>query len=286
MRIRLALRESNALRCALWVLLFSMSASPSFAFQSIVGDPIFDRFNISVGTFFYTSGTQVTLNGAFGTRGVPVDLENQLGFKDVNRFRLDGYWRFTTHQRLRFMYFDATRHSTKTISQDIHYGDTTFPIGATVSARNKVTVGELVYEYDFLVRQKFSLGASFGIHNIDFGLRLSANTTTGTSSQTQSLNQNASADGPMPLIGLAGIWRPESWLYFTVGAQALKVTVNPYSGTLQNYSLSAVWQPTKHFGVGAGYDYFRMNAGVSKFSFNGDLGWRYSGARVFLTGSF
>ena len=274
------------MRRALSALLLLLSTSPSLAFESIAGDPIFDRFNISIGTFFYTSGTQVTLNGAFGTRGVPVDLENQLGFKDVNRFRIDGYWRITTHQRLRFLYFDASRHSSKTISDTIHYGDTTFPIGATVSAKNKVTVGELAYEYDFFVRKNWSLGASLGIHNIDFGLRLSANTTTPTTSQTQSLNQNASADGPLPMIGLAGIWRPKSWLYFTLGAQALKVTVNPYSGTLQDYSVSAVWQPTKHFGVGAGYDYFRMNTSVSKLSFNGDLGWRYSGARVFVSGSF
>jgi hypothetical protein len=90
----------------------------------------------------------------------------------------------------------------------------------------------------------------------------------------------------MPLIGLSAIWRVTSWFYFTALAQGLKVTVNPYSGTLQNYGMTATWQPFKHFGVGGGYDYFSLRAGVNDPKFTGNLDWRYSGPRVFFSASF
>jgi hypothetical protein len=272
---------------SLLVLLLSLAAQRALAFDSEAGNPILDRFNIDVGTLFYGSGTSVTLNGAAGQVGVPIDLEHELGFKEATRFRVDGYWRFTAHQRLRFAYFEADRHTSKTINENLHYGNVTFPVGATVDAHNNVSIAELIYEYDFFVRENFSLGANFGIHNLDFGLGLAANTVTPTSGKTAvSLYQNASADGPLPMIGLAAIWRWSPWFYVTAGVQGLKVTVNPYSGTLYDGAATFVWQPTKHFGVGGGYDYFHIDASVNKTDFNGSLTWRYSGPRVFLAASF
>lgn len=268
------------------LLLLSLAASNLHAFESVAGDPILNRFGIDVGTFFYGSGTTVTLNGSSGQRGVPIDLEHQLGFTQATRFRFDGYWRITRHQRLRVAYFDASRHRSKTIDADLHFGNTTYPVGATVSAENSISVAELAYEYDFFTRDNFLLGANLGIHNIKFGLALAANTRTSSSTSTVSLYQKASADGPMPLVGLAAIWRLTPQFYATLEAQFLKITVNPYSGTLQDFAATAVWQATRHFGVGAGYDFFRIVADVNSPQFNGSLAWRYHGPRVFVSGSF
>jgi hypothetical protein len=101
-----------------------------------------------------------------------------------------------------------------------------------------------------------------------------------------SYNDKASGDGPMPMVGLAAIWRVTPWFYFTALAQGLKITINPYSGTLQNYGLTATWQPFTHFGFGGGYDYFSLRASVNSHDFNGNLDWRYNGPRVFFSASF
>ena len=256
------------------------------AFDSVANDPILDRFNIDVGTFFYGSGTTVTLNGS-AQRGVPIDLEHELGFGNATRFRLDAYWRFTTHQRLRFIYFDVNRYAYRTINEDLHFGNTTFPLGAAVSSNNGISVIALAYEYDYFVRDTVSVGASIGIHNINLGLSRAANTTTPSkTTPVVALYQKGSADGPMPMFGVAAIWRAAPWVYFTGGAQLLKITVNPYSGTLQDYAATAVWQSNKHVGVGVGYDFFRISADVNATRFNGSLSWRYSGPRLFVSGSF
>jgi hypothetical protein len=271
------------------LLVLLLGGTPAFAFAGDGGDPIRDEFNIDLGTFFYGSGTTISLNNTFtpnGTAGTPIDAERALGFHDSKRFRLDAYWRFTKHQRIRVIYFDASREASKILEQTFTFGRYTFPVGAAATTQNNVSIAELAYEYDFLVRDNFSLGASIGIHNFDYSLGINAATTVAAPNMPTSISQTASADGPMPLIGLAAIWRVTPEVYFTGLAQGLKVTVNPYSGTLQNYGMTVTWQPFRHFGVGAGYDYFSLRAGVNAHTFNGDLDWNYSGPRVFVSGSF
>jgi hypothetical protein len=272
-----------------WSLLLglSLAARAALAFDSVAGDPILDRFNIDVGTFFYGTGTTITFNGQYGERGTPIDAERTLGLHEADRFRLDAYWRFTKHQRLRVAYFEADRHATKTIDQTLQYGNVTFPVNASVSTQNNASIAELFYEFDFLVLENFSLGVDLGVHNIDFGMKLSATTNVpGMTPSTVTVSQNASADGPLPMIGMSAIWRVSPQFYFTASAQGLKVTVNPYSGSFQDYGGTVVWQPFKHFGIGGGYDLFLLDAGVNKSSFNGHLTWRYSGPRAFISGSF
>jgi hypothetical protein len=205
----------------------------------------------------------------------------------VDRFRLDAYWRFTKHQRLRVMYFNADRSSTRTLDRTFTFGNVTYPVSASVTAHNGVSITALAYEYDFIVRENFSLGASIGIHNFNYSLGISGTAVSPTTAgMPVSFFERASADGPMPLIGLSAIWRITPSFYLTALAQGLKVTVNPYSGSLQNYGLTATWQPFRNFGVGAGYDYFLLRASVDSHTFNGRLDWRYSGPRVFLSASF
>jgi hypothetical protein len=273
---------------ALVVWSVAMLAQPplALAFDAVPGNPILDRFNIDVGTFYYGTGTTITLNGTYGQRGVPINLEHDLGLKDVNRFRLDAYWRITKHQRLRILYFQADRRATRSIDRTIQYGNATYPVNTTIAARNIESIAALGYEYDFFVRDHVSIGANIGIHNLKFDLGLTGTAATSGGAHTAGVSQSASADGPLPLIGLAGIFRVNPWLYFTATVQGLKVKVNPYSGSLWDVGGTMVWQPFRHFGIGAGYDFFRLSADVNKPSFNGSLTWRYSGPRVFFSGSF
>jgi hypothetical protein len=99
-------------------------------------------------------------------------------------------------------------------------------------------------------------------------------------------SQTGKVEGPLPMIGLAGIFRTNSKFYFTADFSALKITINPYSGSLLDLGGTAVWQPFRHFAVGAGYDFFKLSASVDAHRFNGNLDWRYSGPRVFVTASF
>ena len=60
-----------------------------------------DAFHLSLGTFVVNTDTKLRLDGDAGEQGRQIDWEKNFGEGDVNRFRLDGYWRFADRHKLR-----------------------------------------------------------------------------------------------------------------------------------------------------------------------------------------
>ena len=70
------------------------------------------------------------------------------------------------------------------------------------------------------------------------------------------------------------------------GLQYFSIKIDPYDGSVTDFNVSGVWQFAEHWGVGAGWNQFRTNLKVNGDRFNGELTWKYSGARIFVTASF
>lgn len=247
------------------------------------GNPLTDRFSISLGTFLLDTSTELRIDGASGN-GTEFDAERTLGLQDSDRFRVDGYWRFANRHRLRVLYFDTKRGATQDIDTELRVGDTVFPIDAQIESSFDTRVAELAYEYTFLKRDNYEVAASFGVHDLRFELNLEA-TRTG-SGEPLSLARTANANGPLPVIGLRGTWRLNEHFYLDGQAQFFKISIDPYDGRLEDYTLSVVWQAFKHVGLGVGYNEFVTRLDVSDTRFDGRLRWEYGGMRIFVTGSF
>jgi hypothetical protein len=246
-------------------------------------NPLDDRFSLSLGTFLLSTSTQIRVDGSTG-RGTEIDTSRDLGIQDADRFRVDGYWRFADRHKLRVLYFDATNSASKTLQRDVEIGDTVFPVNLTIDSRFQTRVAELAYEYAFLRRDNYEIAGTIGVHDLHFGLNVSA--TQSNSMQTLQLDRKADASGPLPVIGLRGVWRFHPKFYVDAQAQFFKISLDPYDGRLDDFNASVVWTPFKHFGLGVGYNEFVTRVNVSADRFNGDLRWRYGGARIFITGSF
>jgi hypothetical protein len=249
------------------------------------GDPFNDRFRIDLGTFIVNTSTTIQVNGA-GGRGTEFDTEHELGFHDSDRFRADAYWRFFKRHKLRLMYFDTDRHASKAIDREIQFRDTTFPVSAQLDSRFLTRVAELAYEYSFVRTDRFEVDAAVGIHNLKFQLDLSGSAMAGMQQRSASQSASVQADGPLPVVGLHGIWKLSPRFYLDAQAQFFKISISPYDGRLEDYNASAVWQFLRHVGVGAGYNEFITKLDVSSSSFNGSLRWRYGGMRLFVNASF
>ena len=245
-------------------------------------DPLNDRFSLSLGTFLLHTATTIRVDGTTG-RGTELDTSRDLGLQDTDRFRVDGYWRFADRHKLRVLYFDATSSASRTLARDIDVGDTIFPVNLTVDSRFETRVAELAYEYAFLRRDNYEVTGTFGIHDLRFKLDVSA---TQNNTQTVQAAREADASGPLPVIGLRGVWRFNPKLYLDAQAQFFKISIDPYDGRLEDYNLSLVWTPFRHVGIGAGYNEFVTRLDVSADRFDGHLRWRYGGARIFVIGSF
>ena len=256
-----------------------VAAAP--ALHAEAGNPLNDRFAVSLGGFLLNTDTEIRVNGE-AQEGTDIDAGKDLGLQDADRFRLDAYWRMTPRQKLRLVYFDTSASGTRVIDRDIEFNDQLFPISAEVHGRVETKVTSLQYEFDFLQSDSYELGGTFGIHNLKFetGLSVDAN------GQSAAISSSASADGPLPVIGLRGVWRINEKFYMDAGLQYFSIKIDPYDGSVTDFNVSGVWQFTQHWGVGAGWNQFRTNLKVDGDRFNGELTWKYGGARIFVTASF
>lgn len=273
----------RTLRRPCWLLALLMPGLGIGVAHAEAGNPLTDRFSLSLGTFLLDTETDIRVDGAAGN-GTEFDAERTLGLDDSDRFRVDGYWRFANRHRLRVLYFDTSRSALEVIDTELRVGDIVFPLQAEIDSTFETRVAELAYEYAFLKRDNYEVAATIGVHDLRFGLDLSA-TRTG-SGQPLSLQRTADANGPLPVVGLRGTWRLSDRFYLDGQAQYFRISLDPYDGRLEDYMASVVWQAFKHVSLGVGYNEFVTRIDVSDDSFDGRLRWSYGGVRIFLTGSF
>lgn len=251
-------------------------------------DPLHARLSFDAGWFFLSTDTRVRVDGeTTGSVGTDIDFDESFGVGDVDRFRFDGMWRFAKRHALRAMYFENNRRGSRDLSRDISFGDTVFPVDATVSAKSELTVAQLSYEYAFHRRQDYELAASIGLHMLKAGLGLAATIDGPGGSGAVALDEEATSKAPLPVIGLRGLWRLSDKVYVGAQAQFFSAEIDKYDGTLADLKAQIVWQFTPHFGAGIGYNDFRFRFDVDEpGDLSGRLRWSYGGAMLFLSATF
>jgi hypothetical protein len=251
--------------------------------------PIAQRFNIGLGAFFLGTDTTVRVDGAVSTGrviGTTFNFDDEFGFKDQNRLRVDGYWRFAERHKLRFMYFSSHSDETRNIDQTIEFRARTFPINAAVRGEFESEVVELAYEYAFLRRDSWELAATLGLHNLELKAGLSAQLSSTLVSGAIDQAAEATANGPLPVVGLHGLWAFGDHWYLDAQAQYFSVDFDEYDGSLRDYKLGIVWMPLRNIGVGVAYNDFRMHVNVDADRFQGNVHYTYSGPIGFVTVAF
>ena len=68
--------------------------------------------------------------------------------------------------------------------------------------------------------------------------------------------------------------------------QYFQLKIGDVDGRVTDFRAGVTWMFSKHVGVGAGYNAFTTKVNVTKEAFDGSMKWRYSGAQIFITGSF
>lgn len=261
-------------------------ASPA-ALAEGAPDLLTDSFQLALGTFAITSEPKVQLNGEV-TTGDKVNFDEKLGGGDAQRFRLDSHWRFgdTGRHKVKLIAFSMSRDRTSTIDQEFEWGGDIYPVDAKLNAEFKFTVIEAAYEYAFLKRDNYEIDGSIGLHytSLDSSLKAKAETSGGT--LTADLDNSASVDAPLPVIGLRGMWNLTHNFWLDVTGQFFALSIGDYSGNLQDYRVLFTWQPKKWAGIGVGYNRFSIDVDVDKNDFNGSLDWTYSGPIVYYSASF
>jgi len=281
------MRQIALFRAAAWPLRASVFALALLGASAAQASPLDDTFDLSLGAFILSTHTTVRAGGSPGPAapveiGTPIDVERQLGISDRTSFRLDGYWRFFERHKLRVMYFDESRSTDKSITDEIVFRGQTYSVNTQVGTSFKTLVAELAYEYAFLRGEHYELAGSLGIHELTFKLQLTA------VGQNVNAQQSARADvtGPLPVIGVHYVW--EFYPRWSLDAmfQFFALKYQQYDGNLQDYTATVYYMPWKNFGFGAGWNEFRTNVNIDNASYDGNLTWRYGGLRLFFKASY
>jgi hypothetical protein len=188
------------------------------------------------------------------------------------------------------MYFTNAVSRTRTIDKDINWGNDTFLANGDVTARTRLSVYELGYEYAFIRKDTFELAASFGIHFTKATLGLSGNATVtnsqggGTSASGQT-DKSASVPAPLPVLGLRAGWAfADNWM-LDGQVQVFDFSYNAFHGNWTDFRAGVSYFFNRHIGVGVGYDDFSTHLSINKSSFDGRLNIGYRGGMIYVTGA-
>jgi hypothetical protein len=263
----------------------TLALAPLAAVAGEAPDLLTDAFYVSLGTYTIETDTEVSLNGS-SSAGTRVDWESTFGAGDVTRFRVDGQWRFADRHKVRFMWFDSSRENTRTLEEEIVWGDETFPVNARTRAEFSFAIYELAYEYAFLRRENYEVTGSFGLHYTELELELSARAESSGGTLDADISDSGDVGAPLPVVGLRGLWSLPYDLWIDAQAQYFAVDIDDIDGSLTDLRLMVNWQPKSWLGLGIGYNQFTVDVDIEKNSFDGSLDWTYEGPMIFLSGSF
>ena len=289
-----ASRQKSLFQASLIGGLLALSASAPARAGSPSEDLLNDRFVIAVGVFVVSSTINGSLLGSANTSDQTINFDKQFG-TDANQTRWRGevLWRITPTQHVRFSYFSNDIGRTRTIDQDLAWGDYTFKAGGQVTAETKFRVYELTYEFAFLRRPNYEIAAVAGIHLDDLTLKLSGDasltvdTPTGPVQQpTMFTSSSHSVPAPLPVFGFRGDWAVSPHVYLDASAQIFSLSYQGIAGNWSDLRAGATWMFSEHFGLGIGYNRFATHVDVGKGSFNGRLNWGYQGLLIYLRGGF
>ena len=246
-----------------------------------------DPFNLAIGTFVLDSDTELRLDGESGL-GSTVDWERTVGDDgDQTRFRIDGFWRFADRHKVRMLLFNSSTSNTRTLDDEIDWGDATYPVNAQIKSEFNFDIYELAYEYAFLRRDNYELSGTFGLHWATLSAALKGEASiVGGQPVSGTVRKEGSVDLPLPAIGVRGLWNLSHGFWIDASAQFFSLSFDEYDGSLQDYRVAVLWQPKPWLGVGLGYNQFNVDVDVSKESFNGSIDWTYKGPILFYSASF
>lgn len=240
---------------------------------------LYRRASLSLGVAAYSNFDTTLRVDSDALIGTVIDLEDTFGVDDSSTVaRFDGYYSFSRRHRLDFSYYDLGRDGTRTVQDDINFGEITIPAGSGVETSFDTSIIKLAYRYNFVADTRTVIGASFGLHTMGLDVRMKTVTGTLSESFRQAL--------PLPVFGLHGEYALSEKWRLLASIELLRIDLDPFQGYLADQRLSLEHDTWKHFGWGIGTNSFTIDAEADgNGSLSADLEYAFSGVMLYLRGS-
>ena len=255
------------------LLITSMSTS-----QALAAPDDDKKFGIDLGVFLTDRESQVNLDGPNGN--AVIDLEPELGLEATDNVgRLDGFYRFAKKHKINFSVFDLSRTAKATIEEEFEWNDEVWEIDTDIRTDFDLRIYKAAYVYDFLSRDRGSLGVSGGFYVSDITFKLAA--TDFDRSGKEDLT------APLPVIGLRGAYALSDRWTLRGSAEVFAYKVDDVGGNLYDVYVGADYRFAEHFAAGLAVNGVEIDIdATSKRDVTVEYEWRYSGVLLYLRFDF
>ncbi len=254
--------------------------------QSDVHPYMKDGFIVQAGAFLPRLSLAISVDGTLAGEAQEFDFDGALGASSSDEiFAAELIWRFGEKWSFRGQYFSGSRTATKTLEEDVEWGDAVFQQGSFVSAGTSLDITRLVFARDFSVSLHHEFGVGLGLHRMGFDVFLTGNLVVNGESLTAE-TRAVSAVAPLPNIGGWYAYSPSEKWVFDVRLDWLDATIGEYSGGLLNLAGGANYQLFKHVGVGVKYQRFHLKFDIDKPDWHGSMKLKYEGAYLYVSANW
>ena len=191
-------------------------------------------------------------------------------------------WKFGEKWRVGGQYFASDGQREKALQEDVEWGEYVFGAGTGIRAGIEFSLIRTVFERSFASAEHHDFGLGVGLHWLEIGAFIQGNAIL-NGQQAGFRRESVKADAPLPNIGAWYVRSLSDRWALRARYDWLSADVGEYDGTLINAMAGLNYQLFEHVGLGLSYNLFRLDVGVSKRGWRGDVKTSYEGAFVHLT---
>lgn len=248
-----------------------------------------EKFTLRLGAFLPAFQTKVQVDNSALGAGDRVDLEDDLGVdQDTSGGWFSAEWRFAPRHRIGFNYSRFTLKGAQTLQREIQIDDEIYPVGASTSTQWRLQIVPIAYSYSVMQREQDELALTAGLHWSSLSLRIQGSASLGA--QDVSHEATAKADVPLPLFGLRYDRRLSANWSAGAGASVFALEFGEdafkFNGSLWSARAYLEYHLSRHFGVGAAIDGFRVDVDAQQNDWQGGFNYGYWGPQLYLTARF
>jgi len=239
--------------------------------------------SIDVGVFYPDRELDLRVDGTLSGINDEIDFDarRQLEMTD-DIFSGEMSWRFRDRWSLVGQYFRSSDTYRAVLEEDIEWGDIVFGAGSNASLGFDFSLTRIFIGWQFKSNKSHDAGIGGGLHWLHIGSFIAGEVLiNGT---PLAARRSVSAEAPLPNIGAWYIYSISPRLALRTRLDLLSADVGDYDGLMLNAALGLNFQIFEHAGLGLNYNYFKLDVGVDKSDWRGNIETIYDG--VFLYASF
>lgn len=265
-------------RLALLLLILPLTASAQT-------DPLFPRFSVTGAYGKPQFDTKVRIDPENDRdAGTEISLERDLGLPgDERQQRFTAEWRPFARHQFDATYFTSSREGGDVINRDIVFRDRVYPVNAYVQTRFNLDYTSLAYTYWAYKSPAAGIGVSLGAAS----LGVDASLTVTDAQNYFGATERANTDVPVALGGVQARFALGRHAQLRASAAALpRVTIEGYTGRAVSAGAALEYRPVNWLGLGAAYDYFKLDVDVNDGDLRGTLGMKIDGPQGYVRLAF